>query len=126
MKSYKLLLQKDLLPTVELMCGILQCPFAVVDAEPIWQKQNRRSFRIDVPDFHARVLDETAALKSVSTEVLLHTWIEQFAEELARDPVVGAKRGIGAKCAAIADWEALGYTGSEPAVGDLVKRLARG
>ncbi len=126
MRSYKLLLMKNLLPTVEQMCDILQCPFAVVDAEPIWQKQNRRSFRIDVPDFHARILDETAALKSVSTEVLLHTWIEQFAEELARDPVAGAKRGIGAKCAAIADWETLGYTGSEPAVGDLVKRLARG
>ncbi|MBE3064374.1 MAG: hypothetical protein NT005_11135 [Spirochaetes bacterium] len=126
MKSYKLLLMKDLLPTVERMCGILQCPFAVVDAEPIWQKQNRRSFRIDVPDFHARILDETAALKGVSTEVLLHTWIEQLAEEIAEDPVEGAKTGISAKCAAIADWEVLGYTGSEPAVGDLVKRLARG
>jgi hypothetical protein len=108
------------------MCGILQCPFAVVDAEPIWQKQNRRTFRIDVPDFHARTLDETAALKGVSTEVLLHTWVEQLAQETASDPVAGVKRGIGAKCAAIADWEALGYTGSEPAVGDLVKRLARG
>jgi hypothetical protein len=117
---------RDLLPTVELMCGILQCPFAVVDAEPIWQKQNRRTFRIDVPDFHARTLDETAALKGVSTEVLLHTWVEQLAQETASDPVAGVKRGIGAKCAAIADWEALGYTGSEPAVGDLVKRLARG
>ena len=126
MKSYTLLLMKDLLPTVERMCGILQCPYAVVDAEPIWQKQNRRVCRIDVPAFHARILDETAALKSVSTEVLLHTWIEQLAEEIEKDPVGGAKTGISAKCAAIADWEALGYKGNEPAAGDLVKRLARG
>jgi hypothetical protein len=52
--------------------------------------------------------------------------VEQFAQEITSDPVAGAKKGIGAKCAAIADWEALGYTGSEPAAGDLVKRLARG
>jgi len=125
MRSYRLLMMKDLLPVVEQMCGLLQCPFTVADAEPIWQKQNRRMFRIDVPDFHARVLDETAAMKTVSTEVLLHTWIEQLALEIEHDPVAAAKGGISAKCTAIAEWETLGYSAGDTAVGFLVKRLAR-
>jgi hypothetical protein len=125
MRSYRLLMMKDLLPVIERICGLLQCPFTTADAEPIWQKQNRRVFRIDVPDFHAHVLDETAALKGVSTEVLLHTWIEQFAREIEEDPVAAAKGDISSRCTAIADWEALGYSAGAPAIGFLVKRLAR-
>ena len=125
MRSYRLLLMKDLLPIVERMCELLQCPFTVADAEPIWQKQNRRVFRIDLPDFHARVLDETAVMKGISTEVLLHTWVEELARQISADPVEAARRGISAKCAAITDWETLGYTPSDRAVADLVKRLAR-
>ena len=125
MRSYRLLLPKELLPVVERMCELLQCPFAVVDAEPIWQKQNRRVFRIDLPEFHSRVLDEAAARKGASTEVLLHTWVEQLAEEISADPVAAARRGISAKCVAITDWETLGYSPTDNAVADLVKRLAR-
>lgn len=125
MKSCKLLLLKDMLPTVETMCGLLQCPFIVADAEPIWQKQNRRVFRIDLPDFHARVLDETAVLRGTSTDVLLHTWLEQLAQEVAADPVEAARSGISAKCSTIARWEAAGYAVSDPATSFLVKRLAK-
>jgi hypothetical protein len=125
-KSCKLLLLKDMLPTVETMCGLLQCPFIVADAEPIWQKQNRRVFRIDLPDFHARVLDETAALRGTSTDVLLHTWLEQLAQEVAADPVEAARSGISEKCSTIARWEAAGYAVGDPATSSLVKRLAKG
>lgn len=125
MKSSKLLLPREMLPTVETLCGLLQCPFIVADAEPIWQKQNRRVFRIDLPDFHAGVLEETAALKGTSMDVLLHTWLEQLAGEVAADPVEAARSGISAKCSTIARWEAAGYTIGDPALGLLVKRLAK-
>jgi hypothetical protein len=110
---------------VERMCELLQCPFTVADAEPIWQKQNRRVFRIDLPDFHARVLDEAAVSRSMSTEVFLQTWVEQLAEEIEADPVAAARTGISARCAAITGWESLGYAPTDSAVGHLVKRIAR-
>jgi hypothetical protein len=124
-KSSRLLLSRDMLPTVETMCGLLQCPFIVADAEPIWQKQNRRVFRIDLPDFHAGVLEETAALKGISLDVLLHTWLEQLAQQVAADPVEAARSGISEKCSSIARWEAAGYSIGNPALGFLVKRIAK-
>lgn len=125
MRSCRLLLHKDLLPVVERMCELLQCPFIVADAEPIWQKQQRRVFRIDLPDFHSRVLDEAAVSRGVSTEVFLQTWVEQLAGEIEADPVAAARTGISAKCTAITGWETLGYAPGDPAVGHLVKRIAR-
>jgi hypothetical protein len=125
MRSCRLFLHKDLLPVVERMCELLQCPFTVADAEPIWQKQERRVFRIDLPDFHARVLDEAAVSRGMSTEVFLQTWVEQLAGEIEADPVAAARTGISAKCTAITGWEMLGYAPTDSAVTHLVKRIAR-
>lgn len=125
MRSCRLLLHKDLLPVVERMCELLQCPFTVADAEPIWQKQQRRVFRIDLPEFHARVLGEAAVSRGLSAEVFLQTWVEQLAGEIETDPVAAARTGISAKCAAITGWETLGYGPGDPAVGHLVRRIAR-
>ena len=120
MKTCRLLLSKDLRATVERMCGMMRCELSIADAEPIWQKQNRRVFRIDLPDFHFRVLEEAAGVKGVSLEALLHTWIEEYAKELE-----GSGGRMESRFRLVAEWNEMGYTGREGAVRELALKIAK-
>jgi len=117
----RLLLADDLVPIAGELCAVLGVPITVVSAAPAWTGTVHRTVQIDLPGLHARVFDDAARLRGVSVETLVAGWIERGRAELAGDEEVTVLRA----CQRMAEWEHLGYTGSEPAVGDLVRDVAR-
>jgi hypothetical protein len=121
MTPVKLLLSDDLVPIAEELCEVLGVPATVVSAVPAWDGPVHRIVQVDLPGLHARVFEDAARLRGVSMETFLAGWFERGRAELAgRDdaPMLRA-------CRRLAAWERLGYTGSEPAVRDLVREVAR-
>jgi hypothetical protein len=120
MKSFKILLPHELLPAAQRMFSLLSCESTVVDTDPIWRKQSRRLLQIDLTEFHARLFERVSERAGAAVEVLLRTWIERYDKETEgkekTPPVSGMLR-------LIAEWAALGYTGKEEAIQELVNRL---
>jgi hypothetical protein len=117
----RLLLSDDLVPIAEELCGLLGVPLSVVSAAPAWDGPVHRIVQIDLPRLHARVFEAAAALRSVSVPSFVATWIERCRAELAGDDDVSVVR----TCQRLAEWERLGYTGTEPAVSELVREVSR-
>ena len=121
MTPLRLLLSDDLVPIAEELCGLLGVPFCVVSATPAWDGAVHRIVQIDLPRLHAAVFREAAALRGVSVESLVATWLERCRAELAGDDEVSVVR----TCQRLAEWERRGYTGTEAAVKDLVREVSR-
>ncbi len=121
MTPVKLLLSDDLVPIARELCTILDVPATVVSATPAWEGPVHRIVQIDLPRLHARVFEDAAGLRGVSVESLLAGWVERARAELAG----GGDAAVLHACRRLAEWERLGYTGSEPAVRDLVREVAR-
>jgi hypothetical protein len=117
----RLLLSDDLVPIAEELCGLLGVPLSVVSAAPAWDGPVHRIVQIDFPRLHARVFEEAAALRGVSVDSFVATWIQRCRAELAGDDDVSVVR----TCQRLAEWERLGYTGTEPAVSELVREVSR-
>ena len=121
MTPVRLLLSDDLVPIAAELCAVLDVPVTVVSAAPAWDGPVHRIVQVDLPRLHARVFEDAARLRGVSTETFLAGWFERGRAELAGlgdAPVLRA-------CRRMAEWERLGYDGSEPAVRDLVREVAR-
>lgn len=121
MTPLKLLLADDLVPIAEELCSLLDVPVSVVSAAPAWDGAVHRIVQIDLPRLHARVFEEAAALGGTSVELFVAAWIERSRAELAGDGDASVLR----TCRRLAEWERLGYTGAEPAVGELVRGVSR-
>ena len=121
MTPLKLLLSDDLVPIAEELCGLLGVPVSIVSAAPSWDGAVHRIVQIDLPRLHARVFEEAAAQRGVSVASFVATWIERCRAELAGDDDVSVVR----TCQRLAEWERLGYTGTEPAVSELVREVSR-
>jgi hypothetical protein len=117
----KLLLSDDLMPIAEEVCSLLGVPFSVVSAAPAWDGAVHRIVQIDLPRLHARVFEEAAALRGASVASFVAAWIERCRAELAGDDDASIVR----TCRRLAEWERLGYTGTEPAVSELVREVSR-
>jgi hypothetical protein len=117
----RLLLSDDLVPIAEELCGLLGVPLSVVSTAPAWDRPVHRIVQIDFPRLHARVFEEAAALRGVSVDSFVATWIQRCRAELAGDDDVSVVR----TCQRLAEWERLGYTGTEPAVSELVREVSR-
>jgi hypothetical protein len=116
----RLLLSDDLVPIAAELCAVLGVPATVVSAAPAWDGPVHRIVQIDLPRLHARVFDEAARLRGESVETLLAGWVERARAELA-----GGDAAVLRACRRLAEWERLGYAGSEPAVRDLAREVAR-
>ncbi len=127
MKVFKFLLSSEYIPVAELMLAALRSELTVVDPEPVWQKQPKRLVQIDIPNFPALVLEKVARRKGEEVEEVLHSWIEQYYEECMGEetgfPGLLPHSCVEAKLRLITEWADLGYTGTEAAVNDLVRRL---
>ncbi len=121
MTPVRLLLPDDLVPIAEELCGVLGVPANVVSAAPAWDGPVHRIVQIDLPGLHARVFADAARLRGVSMETFLAGWFERGRAELAGQDEAPVLRA----CGRLAEWERLGYTGSESAVRDLVRDVAR-
>ena len=121
MTPLKLLLSDDLVPIAEELCSLLGVPLSVVSAAPAWDGAVHRIVQIDLPRLHARVFEDAAALRATSVELFVAAWIERCRAELAGDGDASVLR----TCRRLAEWERLGYTGVEPAVGELVREVSR-
>ena len=121
MTPVKLLLSDDLVPIAGELCRLLGVPLSVVSATPAWDGPVHRIVQIDLPRLHARVFEEAAALRGVSVESLVATWLERCRARLAGDEDVAVVR----TCQRLAEWEHLGYTGTEAAVKELVREVSR-
>ncbi|OHD71190.1 MAG: hypothetical protein A2177_04290 [Spirochaetes bacterium RBG_13_68_11] len=121
MTPLKLLLSDDLVPIAEELCSLLGVPFSVVSAAPAWDGAVHQIVQIDLPRLHARVFEEAAAQRGASVASFVATWIERCRAELAGDDDVSVVR----TCQRLAEWERLGYTGTEPAVSELVREVSR-
>jgi hypothetical protein len=117
----RLLLSDDLVPIAEELCDLLGVPLSVVSAAPAWDGPAHRIVQIDLPRLHARVFEEAAASRGVSVASFVATWIERCRTELAGDDDVTVVR----TCQRLAEWERLGYTGTETAVSELVREVSR-
>jgi hypothetical protein len=116
----RLLLSDDLVPVAEELCSLLGVPVSVVSAQPVWDGPAHRIVQIDLPRLHARVFEDAAALHGVSRESFVVSWIERCLARLA-----GADdETVFRSCRRLAEWERLGYTGSEEAVRALVREVA--
>ncbi len=103
------------------LCAALQCELTVVDSTPVWQKQKRRLFQVDMPDFQYRMLEELGGITGASPEALLHQWIEEHAREKA-----GAGGGKALeRCRLLVEWLRLGFTGKEPDLKHFALKLAQ-
>ena len=125
MKAFRLLLQHDLIPTAEAVCSALAVPGAIVSERASWDRPEHCLFQLDLPGLQARVVEEAAGLRGVSPETLLLTWISRSRTERELYGPDGPPDGILRRCRLLAQWEGLGYNGTEPAVGELARRLAR-
>ncbi len=103
------------------LCAALGGEVTAVDSEPVWQRQNRRLFQIDVPDFPYRVLEELGGIRGSSPETLLREWIEEHAREKADGRAGKALE----RCRLLVEWRGLGFTGKEPDLRDFALKLAR-
>jgi hypothetical protein len=117
----KLLLSDDLVPIAEELCSLLGVPLSVVSASPAWDGAVHRIVQIDLPRLHARVFEEAAALRGVSVALFVASWIERCRAELAGEGDTSVVR----TCQRLAEWERLGYTGTEPAVRELAHEVSR-
>jgi hypothetical protein len=117
----RLLLSDDLMPIAEELCGLLGVPFSVVSAPPAWDGAAHRIVQIDLPRLHARVFEDAAALRGATVPSFVSAWIERCRAALAADDDVPVVR----TCRRLAEWERLGYTGAEIAVGELVLEVSR-
>ena len=121
MTPLKLLLSDDLVPIAEELCSLLGVPLSVVSAAPAWDGAMHRIVQIDLPRLHVRVFEDAAALRGASVASFVATWIERCRAELAGDDDVSVIR----TCQRLAEWERLGYTGTEPAVRELAHEVSR-
>jgi hypothetical protein len=117
----RLLLSGDLVPIAEELCALLGVPATVVSAPPSWDGPVHRIVQIDLPGLHARVFEDAARLRGECVETLLAGWVERARAGLAGGDDAAVLRA----CRRLAEWERLGYAGSEPAVRDLVREVAR-
>ncbi len=102
------------------LCVALGCELTAADSEPVWQRQSRRLFQVDMPDFHYRVLEELGGIRGSSPETLLRQWIEEHAKERADG---NAGKAL-ARCRLLAEWLGLGFTGKEPDLRHFALKLA--
>ena len=121
MTPLRLLLSDDLVPIAEELCSLLGVPLSVVSTAPAWDGAVHRIVQIDLPRLHARVFEEVAALRGTSVGTFVSGWIERCRAELAGDDDASVVR----TCQRLAEWERLGYTGTEPAVRELAREVAR-
>jgi hypothetical protein len=122
-RTCRLLLEEDKRSAAQALCSALACELSVVDGEPVWQKQNRRVFQVDMPDFHYRILEEVGALSGSSPEALLRSWIEEYARESAEGGAAKVAK-IEERCRLIVEWQSLGFTGKESDLKHFALRLA--
>ncbi len=127
MKVFKILLSNEHIPAAQRMFAALHSELTVVDPKPVWQRQTRRLIQIDIPDFHALVLEKVAERKGEAVEEILHSWIEQYYEESRGEdagfPILLPHSSVEAKLRLIMEWAELGYTGKEAAMSGLIHRL---
>jgi len=117
----RLLLSNDLVPIAQELCDLLGVPLSVVSASRAWEASVNRIVQIDLPRLHARVFTDAALERGLSVESFVATWIERCRSELAGDDTSSVLR----TCQRLAEWERLGYNGTEPAVQELVREVAR-
>ncbi len=125
MTAYRVLLLRDLVPPAEAMCAALGVPCAVVSEPAAWDRPEHCLFQVDLPGLHARVVAEAAGIRGIAPETLLATWIARSRSEIERFGPDGAPDGLLRRCRLMAQWEALGYKGTEPVVAELARRFAR-
>ena len=121
MTPVRLLLPDDLMPIAEELCGLLGVPLSVVSEAPAWNGAAHRIVQIDLPRLHARVFEQAAALTGATVPSFMSAWIERCRAALAADDDTPVLR----TCRRLAEWERLGYTGAEIAVGELVREVSR-
>jgi hypothetical protein len=117
----RLLLSDDLVPIAEELCDLLDVPVTVVSASRVWESPVHRIVQISLPRLHDRVFHEAALQRGLSVESFVASWIERCRAELAGDDDVSVLR----TCRRLAEWERLGYTGTEPGVQELIREVAR-
>jgi len=117
----RLLLSDDLVPIAEELCDLLGVPFTVVSPSRAWESPVHRTIQISLPRLHARVFQEAARERGLSVESFVASWIERCRAELAGDDDASVLR----TCRRLAEWERLGYTGTEPGVEELIRDVGR-
>ena len=134
MRTYKLLMDWGFREAAQSMCAILRAELSVIDPQPVRRSQNLRLFQIDIPDPSARLIEETARRREISSDTLLLDWIERCAKEAGgaglagrAEDAGGGKRALSIleKCRLLAEWRDLGYHGDEEGIKDLTAKLAR-
>jgi hypothetical protein len=130
MKSYRILLPSELIPAAQRMFSRIDAESTMVDPEPIWRKQSRRLVQIDLTEFLSRLFERISERAGIATEELLRAWIEGYEKEMEgnenhpTEPPPSSR--VSGKLRLIAEWAALGYTGKEEAIQELIGRLERG